>query len=211
MVALADCTMGLKSLSERLHTAVALVPSADNATWGKEAFWPGADRSTAGDDQVAVEPVMVALTDCTVLLLSERVHTAVALVPSADNATCGVTASWPGADRFVTVDHVAVEPVMVALADCTMSLLPSKRVHTAVALVPSADNATSGLEAPWPGADRLTAGDDHVAVSTAAAGEATAPTQTAEANNNPGSAAAHKRLDGPIRLDGIIYCSQGLM
>ena len=155
---------------------------------------------------------MVALADCTMSLLpSKRVHMAVALVPSADKATCAKEAAWPGADRFVTVDHVAVEPVMVALADCTMSLLPSKRVHTAVALVPSADNATSGLEAPWPGADRLTAGDDHVAVSTAAAGEATAPTQTAEANNNPGSAAAHKRLYGPIRLDGIIYCSQGLM
>ena len=209
MVALTDWTMSLLP-SKRVHMAVALVPSADKATFAKEAAWPGADRSVTVD-HVAVEPVMVALTDCTVLLLSERVHTAVALVPSADNATCGVTASWPGADRFVTVDHVAVEPVMVALADCTMSLLPSKRVHTAVALVPSADNATSGLEAPWPGADRLTAGDDHVAVSTAAAGEATAPTQTAEANNNPGSAAAHKRLYGPIRLDGIIYCSQGLM
>jgi hypothetical protein len=52
---------------------------------------------------------------------------------------------------------------------------------------------------------------DHVAVSIAAAGEVTAPTQTAEANNNPGSAMAHKRLCVPIRLDGIIYCSQGLM
>ena len=123
MVALRACTMKLPPSTMRSQTAVALVPSADNATCAAKAFPPAADRLVVTAPQAAVFPLMVALRACTMKVPSKRSQTAVALVPSADNATCGRLATWLTVDRSVTAPQVAVFPLMVALLACTMKSL----------------------------------------------------------------------------------------
>ncbi len=68
-----------------------------------------------------------------------------ALVPSDDNLTSAVYAFRPGAVRFVVLLQVAALPLMVAEEDWISKLPPDKPFQTAVAFVPSLDNATRGF------------------------------------------------------------------
>src|SRR5436853_107036 len=99
---------------ERDQTASAL-PDGSNATCGANAFWPAADRSTGEANEAPAGRKALCTTTFVPL---KRCQTASAL-PAGSNATCGVAAVWPAADRST---GAANEPPAGRKELCTMLL-----------------------------------------------------------------------------------------
>jgi len=119
-------------------------PGGRGPTGNRVYRGPDADRS-AVEPQVAVVPPRVADADCAtsdVPLFRNQI--AVAFVPSEEMATCGLSASPPAPERLTGVPQVAAWPLIVATDALITWSLPTVVYQTAIALLPSADSATSG-------------------------------------------------------------------
>lgn len=135
----------------RDQTPTSFVPSALAAICALAASLPVADRSAALPQ---LDPPSALRADWVMAFCPLNLtHTDVSMLPSTDDAICGVAASWPATDRSNGALQLA--PPWVLPATWTTPSAPSNRDHTAATLEPSAEDAICGLAALAAGTDKL--------------------------------------------------------